>query len=437
MEIKDDRHFDIYPNGSPAGDDSAASEEVVIDTKRGIGEARPRIEHQTLCGDESSSASQVMESGGIEDLGNAPTQEFQTGDMPAASAVKADRPSFPRDVPSVNPTMQFFLTGRVRVDTDGATDTSRGRLRAKTFLGLGDAPKAISDQPSTSLVDIKRTTKASDRRQARESFATKHAKLALMRTVNFLSYLILKSPENCRESLEQRKNDLVVPRHLPGDDEIYRIEYYARSIGYYGPVLWFIPPNMTLDDLVSAGILSEAWWRREPNFPEGFKTLSPFDPPLGEKDYREPGYWVLAIPGVLPGTTAKTFSEQEASLPYIARTFGLEVENGCIHPKHRMIMAVRGVVDILYFCAIAEHAKERLTNLALTARTANIVKTYHEEPKSSRGTGIRLPAQSLHSVCRACVDFPADRQLSISDIVDDRPSQGVGLIVFIIPTIYE
>jgi hypothetical protein len=194
---------------------------------------------------------------------------------------------------------------------------------------------------------------------------------------------------------------------------------------------------MTLDDLVAAGILSEAWWRREPNFPEGFKTLSPFNPPLDDKKYREPGYWVLSIPGIIPGTTAKTFAEQESILPDIARIFGLEVENGSIHPRHRMIMAVRGVVDVLYFCAIAQHSKEWLTDMTLTARTANTIKTYHKDSENPRKPHIVLPVESLHSVCRACVDFPVDRKLSISDIVDNRPSQGVGLIVFVIPKIYD
>nr|MBD3281853.1 hypothetical protein [Candidatus Uhrbacteria bacterium] len=359
----------------------------------------------------------------------------------APSDAESTSNNVPVAVPSIQKTFQFVLTGRVKVETQDVPESRRGRFRAKTFLGLGDSappPSSGTRLPKT-LDEARSAARLSEIPPApepeQESLAVKQAKLALLRTMNFLDFLIVNSPPSERASLEERKANLVVPKHLPEDDEIYRMEYFARTFGYYGPVLWFIPPLMTLHDLVSAGLLSETWWRKEPNFPEGFTTLSPFDPPPDAgKEYREPGYWALAIPGPTPGTTAKTFAEQEACLPDIARMYGLRVINGCIDPSHRMIMAVRGIVDTLYLCAIAKHSHELVSEIPQIARTANVIRSYHEGETQK---GIVVPKHSLFSNCRACAEFSPRHKLCISDMVDDRASQGVGLIVFVIPKIYS
>lgn len=349
--------------------------------------------------------------------------------------------SRPLSVPSINKTISFVFTDRIKVETGDVPESRRGRIHAKTFLGLGDSapPPSNGAQLPKTLSEAKVATRANEKSLApdseQESLAVKHAKLALLRTMNFLDFLIVNSSSFERASLEERKANLVVPKHLPEDDEIYRMEYFARTFGYYGPVLWFIPPLMTLHDLVAAGALSETWWRKEPNFPEGFTTLSPFDPPDDAgRDYREPGYWTLAIPGLMPGTTAKTFTEQEACLPEIARMCGLRVRDGCIDPSHHMIMAVRGIVDTLYLCAIAKHSHEFVSAIPQIARTSNVIRSYHEE---SQQKGIIIPKHSLFSHCRACAEFSPHHKLCIGDMVDDRSSQGVGLIIFIIPKIYN
>ncbi len=437
METKDGRHYEIWPDGV-TGQVADVSDESSSDTQRGLGDGRPRIEYQTLCGDSvvevipPESATSIKEA-----LERAPTQEFHTSNPPIVPEVKTDSSSLSKFIPSVHPTVRFFLTGRVEADTDGATDTSRGCVQVKTFLGIGIAPKEIAvDVLPNSLEDVAQVVTQSYHPLSPDSYTKKLAKLAIMRTMNFMDHLILKSPQENRASLERRKVDLIVPRHLPTDDEIYRFEYYARSIGYYGPVLWFIPPNMTFQDLVYADLLVDDWWHAEQNFPEGFKTHSPFDLPTGLKDYTEPGYWVLAIPGIVPGTTSKTFDEQSAMLPDIARQVGLEVENGNLHSRYRMQMFVCNIVNVLYFCAIAQHSRELYNGVPLIARTANTIRAFQAEFKDYKGKKFTFPQVSLYGQCRACVEYSPDRKLRITDWIDAKISQGVGIIVFTIPKVY-
>ena len=385
--------------------DGPEPEEGKIDTERGLGE-RAEIER-------------------------APTQAFQTGDVPT----KGRPVSGPRQIPSVHPTEQFFLTGRVQADT---------------FLGLGAVPPPVpSDELPETLEEARAVVTASQPppKLADETLAQKHAKLALLRTLNFLDYLIVNSPASARASLEERKSNLMMPCHLPEDEEIRRFEYYTQSFGWYGPVLWFIPPGITLDDLVAADLLSEDWWRAEPNFNAGLPTLSPFNPPpfepkaidpnLEKPEYREPGYWVLAAPCLTPGTTGKIFNLDSYRLTDFVRMSGFDLKGDTIHPKHRMIMKVLRVTDVLVFCAIAQHAKELISRIPLIARTATVVRTHHEEVWDSRSCkNISVTAKSLHSKCRACVQFAPDEKLRITDWVDDAPSQVVGMIIFTIPHIY-
>ncbi|MDF1497593.1 MAG: hypothetical protein P1P90_06105 [Patescibacteria group bacterium] len=430
MDTKDGRHFEVWPDGRP-GTNVNDSEENVPSTERGLGGIHPQIQCANNEG-RSNSAQNIKEA-----LERAVTQEFPTDGSPIAIGNTRVPAFLPKHVPSIHPTKQFFLTGRVESDTDGATDTSRGCIKAKTFLGIGAVPKEITYYASpTSTDDVNQAITKPHHQPAPDSNAKKLAKMALLRTMNFMDHLILKSPQECRASLEKRKVDLIVPRHIPGDDEIYRFEYYARSVGYYGPVLWFIPPNMTFHDLVAADLLVDDWWHKEQNFPEGFTTFSPFDLPLGLTDYTEPGYWVLAIPGIMPGTTCKSFDEQSEMLPDIARQVGLEVENGVIHPRHRMKMFVCTVVDVLYFCAIAQYSKELFNGVPLIARTANSIKAFQEEFKDFKGKKFRFPQVSLYGMCRACVEFGPGTKLRITDWIDAKPSQGVGIIVFTIPKVY-
>jgi hypothetical protein len=421
MRTKDGRHFEVDVDEPPSEEGAQDPENDKVDTKRGVGDRS-----HTLLGDPQLN----------EALERAPTQEFQTGNVHTAG----EKPvSVPRQIPSVHPTEQFFLTGRVRADTNDVPTDRRGRVQVNTFLGLGHA--LVENEAATlpsSLNEVKKAVGVSSTVPEDESFAMGHARRAILRTMNFLNYLILKSPKELRASLEERKENLIVPKHLPEDDEIQRFEYYAQTFGYYGPVLWFIPSGITLDDMVSADLLNEDWWRSEPNFPNGFQTLSPFDPPLGMPNYREPGYWALAIPGLTPGTTGKKFDHTSLRLTDFVRMSGFDLSGDTIHPKHRMLMKVLTVPNVLLFCAIAQHAKELISHVSLIARTATIIRTHQEVAWDSRsGKSISVTAQSLHRKCRACVQFSPDEKLRITDWVDDAPSQAVGMIIFAIPHIYD
>lgn len=95
--------------------------------------------------------------------------------------------------------------------------------------------------------------------------------------------------------------------------QVRRMELLAHEGGWDGPVLWYIPENITLEDLCRLGAVSERWWKTEPDFPRSMPTVSPYD---------ETGYWVLWSPKPHPMMLASTWEEQRATLPQMAHLLG-------------------------------------------------------------------------------------------------------------------
>ena len=102
------------------------------------------------------------------------------------------------------------------------------------------------------------------------------------------------------------------PIHF-SEAQLRRAEAFAREAGWHGPVLWYIPENVTLNDLVKVGVVSARWWSREPNFPRCMPTVSPYD---------DAGSWVLGAPLPHPSTLGRALHEQVAMLPSLAHVLG-------------------------------------------------------------------------------------------------------------------
>ena len=95
--------------------------------------------------------------------------------------------------------------------------------------------------------------------------------------------------------------------------QVRRMALLAQEGGWQGPVLWYIPENVTLEDLSRLGAVSERWWKTEPDFPRSMPTVSPYD---------ESGYWVLWSPMPHPMTLEGTWEDQRAILPRMAHLLG-------------------------------------------------------------------------------------------------------------------
>jgi hypothetical protein len=402
---------------SPEREGSPDPEAGKVDTERGLGEQR-HIE-------------------------NSATQAVQVDDVSVDSQGS-------KQIPSVHPTEQLFLTGDIRADASNITQSKRGYVRAQTFLGLGSStpPEAPQTLP-TSLDEVRAMVSVSQPppKPKQETYAQKHAKVALLRTLNFYDYLILKSPPSARDSLELRKAGLVLPRHLPEDDEIKKYEQYTQSFGWYCPVLWLIPPRITLEDLAAADLLSEDWWATDPDFIKGITTRAPFElPPQGmRKDLTpeevlllDPSYWVLAVPCLTPGTTGRIFDKDNHDMSSFVRMSGFDTEGGKIHPRHRMAMKVLHVSDVAVFYAMAQQSGELISRIPLIARTATMIKSHEKEVRDAKSGKLEcVPAESMYFRNRACVEFAPGQKLRIIDWQDSAGSQVVGIPFFAMPYIYN
>jgi hypothetical protein len=109
-----------------------------------------------------------------------------------------------------------------------------------------------------------------------------------------------------------KKFALAPPIHF-SEVQVRRVECFARDAGWMGPVLWYIPENVTLMDLHRLEAVSPKWWMQEANFPRSIPTVSPYD---------DAGYWVLGAPIPHPSTMGSSLDDQLKMLPSLAHLLG-------------------------------------------------------------------------------------------------------------------
>ena len=263
------------------------------------------------------------------------------------------------------------------------------------------------------------------------------AKAAFMRTVNFLDDLVRRTPNNERGDLIHIISQMPgAPRNLPKDDAVMRFQLYARLMGYYGPVLHFMPPRISLTHLKNAGWISPMWWWDEPNFPKGHQSLSPYEPE-DHGEGSEPGTWVLALPGIMPGTANLTYNEQAELKPEVARMVGLRVVDGHIHHRENLHVYIAGVADVCVFSAINLHARNLLSNEPTVTRTSTVIHTYQPDvEKTSRRLGDKSSSftPSLQSRCHVSVATFPGAPMQLCDYGDTARGLALGLTPFFYPS---
>ncbi len=325
-------------------------------------------------------------------------------------------------------TEAFFLDHRER---QGALSASRqGYFPVSEFLGGKQAKTRISERPPE---DGKRPSLPPP---DGDSHSMILARAAFIRTTNFLNHLHRRLPDNLKAEFMERISMIPgPPRNLPKEDVIQRFEQFGRLLGYYGPVLWFMPPLISLEDLRDAGVLNPLWWSNEPNFIKGIRTLAPYEPDkhgvLGE-----PGFWALALPGIMPSTGNRTYLEQENLMADVARNVGLEVEGGHIHHRERIRAYIGSVADVSVFCAMANHAQESLSGEVVVLRTSTAVRTY--QPPVGKNGGGMPPAfvPSLQDRCHVSVAVFPDKPMQLCDYGDSAKGVTMGLAPFFVPFVY-
>jgi len=344
-----------------------------------------------------------------------------------------------------HPTMIFF-EGRER---QGAVTHSvtpkkrRGLFPADELINPG-GPALSGLTPQRTLViptSEPSSIKPSSRPSAPPTSAVMRlAQEAYQRTLDFLTWLLAHTPDDKRADLEKAIQEMPgAPRNLPREQVVKRFEWLGHSIGYHGPVLWFIPPHISLGHLLDAGVLDPLWWFDEPNFIKGHQTICPYD--LDDLDSKqEPGYWILALPGIMPGTANRTYAEQSGMLEVVARTAGLKTRDGRILYEEDMRVMVRGVAEVTVFFALAQFVKARLTDTPVSVRTSSCHRSYRsdaEKPQSSKLLASDLgPPESLYDKCQVCVSLVPDGKLQIHDMGDKACGMTLGLTTFFVPFIY-
>lgn len=260
---------------------------------------------------------------------------------------------------------------------------------------------------------------------------------AFQRTMGFLAWLLNRTPPDRRGDLEKMIQAMPgPPRNLPREKAIQRFKWMGQTIGYEETVLWFMPPRISLEHLMDAGVLDPKWWTKDPNFIKGHQTICPYEPEDLDTD-QEPGYWVLALPGIMPGTANRSYAEQSEMLETVARTAGLKTRDGHILYEENIRVMVRGVAEVAVFFALTQFAQARLTKTPISVRTSTCHRSYRPDPDqlkssvSDSGTSI-----SLHDKCQVCVSLVPDGMLQIHDMGDTSCGMTLGLAPFFVPFIY-
>ncbi len=263
------------------------------------------------------------------------------------------------------------------------------------------------------------------------------AQAAFMRTMNFLDDLVARTPVEERGGLQEEiAHAPGPPRNLPKDEVVLKFQMFARQLGYYGPVLWYMPSHISLTHLKNAGLVNPTWWWNEPNFPKGYQTLSPYEPE-DHGESHEPGFWVLALPGIMPGTANRSFEEQADLKRQIACSAGINVRDGHIDHRECIRAMIGNVADMAVFFAMAKQARELLSGEPVVVRTSSVVRTY--QPDENGGSGLADGSKfspSLQSVCHVSVAVFPDAPLQLCDYGDTARGVALGLAPFFIPFAY-
>ncbi|MFZ6015614.1 MAG: hypothetical protein ACOYUZ_04665 [Patescibacteria group bacterium] len=361
------------------------------------------------------------------------------GLAPAANPAPGQSPGSIKHVPSEHPTLHFILPEKQRLDEVMSRQVQiatarRGHGHMQTFLGLGESKP--SQPPATNLAQsVNAWVERKSDRPGSGDYVMRLAKNAFLRTRNFLDDVYDRTPDEKKSGLEKCMDNTLIPNNLPDSSIVRSFEYFVRSYGYYGPVLWFIPADVTFAILHDAELITDALWKQEGNFIEGYPSQYPFDPPSGTPSIPPSGYWVLAFPGIMPGSACRSFADQEDMLPYLAQTVGLKVKGGLIRSGHHMAVKIPNIVDLLVFYAIVKHSKALVAKTQLIIRSAVGIKAYREE-NIGGGKGIEIPKHGLFTKYRASALIDPDRTLEVTESTDDLISQGHGITPFFISHIY-
>ncbi len=347
----------------------------------------------------------------------------------------------------VEPVSQnLFCSGRA------AQCRSTPGVQAKTLLGVfprqafvpSREPTRIglSDRPAPPLPTPVLSKPARDASAAASDYVMRQAHQAFSRTLDFLRELALRMPDGPKTILEKYLEDMPGPPvHLPSESAVQRFEIFAQSLGYRGPVLWYLPHNLTVEQLALGGVLDPEWWLNEPNYLKGLPTIAPYAPPeVVGLEWIETGFWALAIPGIMPGTARRTFTQQQTLLAEISRTVGLAVNHHHIDHRESMQAFVMAAPETAIFFALARFADALLTDMPFSVRTAQNLWTYQPEvdPRSSilPGEVWSSPVPSLYEKLHVCVGVSGKNRLTLHDRGDEAEMLDLGLCPFFVPFIY-
>ncbi len=337
----------------------------------------------------------------------------------------------------------LFTDGRERqgsVTHSSVLKKRRGLFPADRFAKSAEA--TLSSSPLRGTQAIAQPAPISDKPSSRPtgsitSAVMQLAQEAYQRTMGFQAWLLSRTPPDKRKDLENVMQAMPgPPRNLPREKAVQRFKWLGQTIGYEDPVLWFMPPRISLEHLMDAGVLDPQWWTKDPNFIKGHQTICPYEPEDLETD-QEPGYWILALPGIMPGTANRSYVEQSEMLETVARTSGLKTRDGHILYEENIRVMVRGVAEVAVFFALAQFAQARLTKTPISVRTSTCHRSYQPDPNqlkssvSDSGTSI-----SLHDKCQVCVSLVPDSMLQIHDMGDTSCGMTLGLAPFFVPFIY-
>ncbi len=336
----------------------------------------------------------------------------------------------------------LFSEGRERqgrLTNSSVPKKRRGLFPADQFMK--PAEPTLSSSPVLHTQAIAQSSPPSDKPSSRPASSitpiVMHlAREAFQRTMGFQAWLLSRTPPEKRADLERVMLAMPgPPRNLPREKAIQRLIWLGHTIGYTDPVLWFIPPHISLEHLMDAGILDPEWWTKDPNFIKGHKTYCPYEAEDLGTD-QEPGYWILALPGIMPGTANRSYAEQSDMLENIARTAGLKTSDGHILRVEGMRVMVRGVAEVAVFFAIAQFVQAKLTDVPISVRTSTCHRAYQPGPNEAKSiTFASGPMFNLYDKSQVCVNLNPGQKLKIHDMDDETCGMTLGLAPFLVPFI--
>gem|GEM_PF-2701223 len=336
----------------------------------------------------------------------------------------------------------LFSEGRERqgrLTNSSVPKKRRGLFPADQFIK--PAEQTLSSSPLHKTQEIASSTPVSDKPSSRSTSSItpvvmQLAREAFQRTMGFQAWLLSRTPPEKRADLENVMQAMPgPPRNLPSEKAIQRLIWLGQTIGYNDPVLWFIPPHISLEHLMDADILDPEWWTKDPNFPKGHMTYCPYEAEyLGTN--QEPGYWILALPGIMPGTANRSYVEQSDMLENIARTAGLKTRDGHILRVEEMRVMVRGVAEVAVFFAMAQFVQAKLTDVPISVRTSTCHRGYQPGPDEAKSATFSSgPMFNLYDKSQVCVNLNPGQKLKVHDMDDETRGMTLGLAPFLVPFI--